>query len=68
VRTNTTGGALHVENSTYTPRYNGWRFETGAGLSWQVTRYDQLYLDYEYTKTPAYTRPWAINFGCRMIW
>jgi len=68
VRGDTTGGALHVEDATYTPNYNAWRFETGFGVSYFLTPRDQLYFDYEYAQSPLYARPWALNLGYRHSW
>jgi hypothetical protein len=68
VKSDTTGGALHVEGREWTPAFDGWRFETGLGASYLIDDQSQLYFDYEYNKAPAYERPWSLTLGYRRAW
>jgi outer membrane autotransporter protein len=68
VRSDTSGGLLHAGTEHYDPQFDGWRFETGFGLSFQADANKQWYLDYEYNKAELYTRPWAFSLGCRFAW
>ena len=67
---NTSGGkvSLDIPDKDYTARFGGARFEMGAGISYKITLVQQLYFDYEYTKSSSLERPWALNLGYRYIW
>jgi outer membrane autotransporter protein len=68
VKTDTAGGEIRVAGETFAPDCDGWRGEFGFGASYQLTARAQLYLDYEYTKSAHYERPWSLNLGYRVLW
>ncbi|AWI08174.1 autotransporter outer membrane beta-barrel domain-containing protein [Ereboglobus luteus] len=68
VKSDISGGKVHVEGRTQSPGFEGWRLETGAGAGYLINEQSQLYLDYEYNKAPHYERPWSINLGYRRAW
>jgi outer membrane autotransporter protein len=68
VKSDTTGGALHVEGREWTPAFDGWRFEAGLGAGYLIDGQSQLYFDYEYNKAGAYERPWSLSLGYRRAW
>lgn len=68
LKSDTRGGAVHVEGRRYQPWFDGWRFETGAGLGYLIDEKSQVYLDYEYNKANRYERPWSLTLGYRRAW
>ncbi|MDR2674534.1 MAG: autotransporter outer membrane beta-barrel domain-containing protein [Opitutaceae bacterium] len=64
----TSGGRLRAGTEYYDPQFDGWRFEAGAGVSFQADENKQWYFDYEYDKAALYTRPWSVSLGCRFAW
>ncbi|OAM90603.1 autotransporter outer membrane beta-barrel domain-containing protein [Termitidicoccus mucosus] len=67
-KTDTSGGVIHAHTRAFDPGMNGWRFETGAGVSIRLSDRSALYLDYEYATADAYQRPWSFNLGYRTLW
>jgi outer membrane autotransporter protein len=67
-RNATSGGKVHSDPYEYTPNFDGWRFEAGAGFTLMVDERTMLYVDYEYNKAAEYERPWAFNLGFRRTW
>lgn len=67
-RAATNGGALTVENASFDANLDGWSAIFGAGLQYALGRDAQLYLDYDYSKSPRFERPWALNLGWRKNW
>jgi outer membrane autotransporter protein len=67
-RAATTGGKVYSEPYEYSPDFDGWRFETGAGFTFMVDERTMMYADYEYDKAAGYERPWAFNLGFRRTW
>ncbi|MDR0902548.1 MAG: autotransporter outer membrane beta-barrel domain-containing protein, partial [Opitutaceae bacterium] len=59
---------VRVDGDLFEPLYEGWRLETGAGVSWRFDGKNLLYLDYEYSKSDLYERPWALSLGFRHPW
>jgi outer membrane autotransporter protein len=68
VKSDTGGGRLRAGTESYDPQFDGWRFETGFGLSFQADANKQWYFDYEYNKADLYTRPWSVSLGYRFAW
>ncbi len=68
VKSDTSGGALHVEGREWTPGFDGWRFETGLGAGYLIDAQSQLYFGYEYNKADAYERPWSLSLGYHRVW
>ncbi len=68
VRSNTDGGEVYADGRTYAPSLDGWRFETGLGVSYLIDPSSQVYFDYEYNRAGSYERPWALNLGYRRNW
>jgi outer membrane autotransporter protein len=68
VKSDTSGGGLHVEGSEWTPGFDGWRFEAGLGAAFLIDPQSQLYFDYEYNKAAAYERSWSLSLGYRRAW
>ncbi|OAM89730.1 hypothetical protein OH491_16760 [Termitidicoccus mucosus] len=68
VKSDTRGGEVTAEDRTYEPWFDGWRFETGAGVNYLIEGRGQLYLDYEYNHATRYERPWSLTLGYRHFW
>ncbi|AWI08463.1 hypothetical protein CKA38_03650 [Ereboglobus luteus] len=68
VKTDSHGGKVHVEGRSYQPWFDGWRFETGAGVGYLIDARSQVYFDYEYNKASDYERPWSLTLGYRRAW
>lgn len=68
VKSDTDGGSVFADGRSYTPNFDGFRYEAGAGLSYRTSDTSELYLDYEYNKSDAYKRPWAVGLGYRAAW
>jgi outer membrane autotransporter protein len=68
VKSVTRGGALHADGAAYAPRFDGWRFEAGAGAALRLSSARHLYIDYEYSKARLYERPWLLALGLRQTW
>jgi outer membrane autotransporter protein len=62
------GGVVHANDRSFKADYEGWRAETGAGLSYLVGKRSLLWLDYEYAKAASYSRPWSLSLGYRLAW
>jgi outer membrane autotransporter protein len=59
---------VRVDGDLFEPFFEGWRLETGAGVSWRFDGKNLLYLDYDYNKSDLYERPWAVSLGFRHPW
>ncbi len=68
VRTAGSGGTITAHDRQFSPGFDGWRVEFGAGASYRINATSQVYLDYEYGKAPLYERPWALNLAYRRFW
>ncbi len=68
VRTAGSGGKILAHDREFTPDFDGWRVEFGAGAGYRINDLSQVYLDYEYGKASLYERPWALNLGYRRLW
>jgi outer membrane autotransporter protein len=68
VKIDSTGGEIRAGDRAFTPGFDGWRAELGAGASYQVGEDSQFYFDYEYARSTAYERPWSLNLGYRHLW
>jgi outer membrane autotransporter protein len=64
----TAGGRLSADNEEFTPWIKGSRFGGGGGINWMPGKATLLYIDYEYSKSDYYDKPWGVNFGMRHSW
>jgi outer membrane autotransporter protein len=68
VRSDTDGGEVRADGRSFTPDFDGFRMEAGVGLALNLGPRRQVYFDYEYNKSSACERPWAVNLGYRHLW
>ncbi|OAM91512.1 hypothetical protein AW736_02760 [Termitidicoccus mucosus] len=68
---NSSGGEIESRDgspTTLKADFDGVRVEFGFGTSYRVSDFSQVYLDYEYSMSGKYQRPWGINLGYRRLW
>ena len=64
----TRDGRVRAGTREFNADFDGWRMEAGIGAAYVFSSRSQMYYDYEYTRAPHYTRPWAVNIGYRNAW
>jgi outer membrane autotransporter protein len=67
-RMTSNGGDIHAHDQSFSPDFDGGRFELGVGVARSLGDNGQLYLDYDYGKASSFERPWSLNLGFRRFW
>lgn len=62
------GARIYVDGEDFKSWIKGKRYGGGAGINWMPSRSIAAFLDYEYSTSDYYKKPWGITFGFRYNW